>query len=50
VELGTHRFSHPGIDTDEGDAKFVHLWKYENGNWQVTRVISFDHNDGGGEQ
>jgi hypothetical protein len=50
VELGTHRFSHPGIDTDEGDAKFVHLWKYENGKWLVTRVISYDHNDGGGKQ
>jgi hypothetical protein len=47
VELGTHRFSHPGIDTDEGDAKFVHLWKYENGKWLVTRVISYDHNDAG---
>lgn len=45
VELGTHRFSHPGIDSDEGDAKFVHLWKYENGKWLVTRVISYDHND-----
>lgn len=50
VELGTHRFSHPGIDTDEGDAKFVHLWKYENGKWLVTRVISYDHNDGGAKQ
>lgn len=47
VELGTHRCSHPGIDTNEGDAKFVHLWKYENGKWLVTRVISYDHNDGG---
>jgi hypothetical protein len=47
VELGTHRFSHPGIDSEEGDAKFVHLWKYENGKWLVTRVISYDHNHGG---
>lgn len=50
VELGTHRFSHPGIDTDEGDAKFVHLWKYEKGKWLVTRVISYDHNDSGGQR
>ena len=50
VELGTHRFSHPGIDTDEGDAKFVHLWKYENGKWFVTRVISYDHNDAGSKR
>ena len=50
VELGTHRFSHPGIDSDEGDAKFVHLWKYENGKWFVTRVISYDHNDAAGKR
>jgi len=50
VELGTHRFSHPGIDTDQGDAKFVHLWKYENGKWFVTRIISYDHNDAGSKR
>lgn len=43
VELGTHRFSHPGIDRDEGNAKFVQLWKYEDGRWWLTRVISYDH-------
>jgi hypothetical protein len=50
VELGTHRFSHPGSDTDQGDAKFVHLWQYQNGKWLVTRVISYDHNDSGGKK
>ncbi len=45
VELGTHRFTHPGIDTDSGDAKFVHLWKYEDGRWWVTRVNSYDHGE-----
>jgi len=45
VELGEHRFSHPGIDTDEGDAKFVQLWKYEDGRWWLTRVISYDHGE-----
>jgi hypothetical protein len=50
VELGTHRFSHPGIDAEGGDAKFVHLWKYGNGKWLVTRVISYDHNNGGRKQ
>ncbi len=46
VELGTHRFSHPGIDDDEGDAKFIQLWKYEDGRWLLTRVISYDHHEG----
>lgn len=43
VELGTHRFTHPGIDNDSGTAKFVQLWKYEDGRWWLTRVISYDH-------
>jgi hypothetical protein len=43
LELGTHRFTHPGIDNDSGEAKFVMLWKYENGKWTVPRVISYEH-------
>lgn len=43
VEIGIHRFSHPGIDDDLGEAQFVTLWHNKNGVWQVTRVISFDH-------
>ena len=43
VELGMHRFTHPGIDNDSGTAKFVQLWKYEDGRWWLTRVISYDH-------
>lgn len=44
LETGMHRFSHPGIDNDQGDAKFVQLWKYEGGRWWLTVVISYDHN------
>lgn len=44
-ETGVHRFSHPGIDTDQGDAKFAQLWKYEGGRWWMTVVISYDHNE-----
>jgi hypothetical protein len=43
LEVGRHRFTHPGIDKDEGEGKFVHLWKYEGGKWLLTRVFSFDH-------
>ncbi|MBV8517870.1 MAG: nuclear transport factor 2 family protein [Acidobacteria bacterium] len=45
VEIGVHRFHHPGHDDTEplGEAKFVHLWQYKDGVWQLTRVISFDH-------
>ena len=45
LETGVHRFSHPGIDNDQGDAKFVQLWKYEGGRWWLTVVFSYDHNE-----
>ena len=45
LETGVHRFSHPGIDNDQGDAKFVQLWKYEDGRWWLTVVMSYDHNE-----
>lgn len=45
VEIGVHRFHHPGHEDTEGvgEAKFIHLWQETNGTWMVTRVISFDH-------
>ncbi len=45
LETGVHRFTHPGLDNDQGDAKFVQLWKYDGGRWWLTRVISYDHNE-----
>jgi hypothetical protein len=43
VEIGVHRFHHPGNADDVGEAKFIHLWQNKDGVWKVTRVISFDH-------
>jgi len=46
VEIGVHRFHHPGHEDTEkvGEAKFFQLWhKEENGGWKLTRVFSFDH-------
>ena len=45
VEIGVHRFYHPGRDRTEsvGEAKFVHLWQNKDGAWKITRVISYDH-------
>ena len=43
VEIGIHRFHHPGQPDNVGEAKFVHLWQYKDGSWKVTRVISYDH-------
>jgi ketosteroid isomerase-like protein len=47
VEIGVHRFHHPGHPEDGmGDAKFVTLWQNKDGEWKVTRVISYYHNHG----
>ncbi len=45
VEMGVHRFHHPGHDDTQpvGEAKFIHLWQYKDGAWKITRVISYDH-------
>jgi len=47
VEMGVHRFHHPGHDDTEpvGEGKFVHLWQYKDGAWKITRVISYDHHN-----
>jgi Domain of unknown function (DUF4440)/Carboxypeptidase regulatory-like domain len=46
VEIGVHRFHHPGQTPDIlGEAKFVLLWVYKNGAWKVSRVFSFDHHE-----
>ena len=45
IEMGVHRFHHPGHEDTEavGEARFVHLWQYKDGVWRVTRVLSYDH-------
>jgi hypothetical protein len=46
VEIGIHRFHHPGDPENVGDAKFIMLWQDKDGFWKVTRVISYKHNKG----
>jgi hypothetical protein len=45
VEIGVHRFHHPGHDDTEGvgEGRFIHLWQYKDGAWKITRAISYDH-------
>jgi ketosteroid isomerase-like protein len=45
VEIGVHRFRHPGRDDTEpmGEAKFIHIWHNQGGSWKLTRVISVGH-------
>lgn len=42
VEMGEH-FFHNNQEPEPAEhaiGKFVHLWKNENGNWRLTRIIS----------
>ncbi len=42
VEMGRHRFytSQEVKNNNHHFAKFVHIWRRENGQWRITRVIS----------
>jgi Domain of unknown function (DUF4440) len=45
VEIGVHRFHHPGHEDTigVGEGQFIHLWHGSDGSWKITRVISYDH-------
>ncbi len=42
IQTGRHLFKTAGQE-DVGIAKFVHLWRYSDGQWRLARVLSFDH-------
>lgn len=46
IQTGTHRFyaiqkGKPDRLTETG--QFTHVWKEENGQWRLARVLSYDH-------
>lgn len=44
IEIGTHKFCHVENGKDDcGVFKFVHVWRKRDGNWKVTRVVSYGH-------
>ena len=44
IEIGKHQFKHiENGKLEIGTFKFLMIWKNENGNWKITRVISYDH-------
>lgn len=44
IEIGKHQFSHiENGKLEVGTFKFLMIWKNENGNWKISRVISYDH-------
>jgi ketosteroid isomerase-like protein len=47
IQIGSHRFYHTNKDGTEilnGTYKFVHVWQKKNGEWKISRVISYGHN------
>lgn len=42
ISQGTHRFCHSAT-TCEGIGQFTMVWRLKDGEWQVTRAMSYDH-------
>jgi hypothetical protein len=44
IEIGVHRFTHIENGKEEiGIFKFMMIWQFKNGQWNITKVISYDH-------
>ncbi len=46
IQTGKHRFYEFEKDNSKqfrSIAKFNHLWKLENGEWRIIRILSYDH-------
>ncbi len=44
IEIGEHDFCHLENGKDDcGQCKFVHTWQKKDGQWKVTRIVSYDH-------
>jgi hypothetical protein len=46
IEIGAHYYyqSSPGQTEKRVEmAKFTHIWQYRDNKWQITRVLSYDH-------
>ena len=44
IEIGTHQFKHMENGKEEvGNFKFLMIWKKTNGQWKISRVVSYDH-------
>lgn len=46
IEVGTHRFHERRGDGPEalaGSADFSHVWRYADGRWRVSRILSYAH-------
>ena len=40
VEMGYHGFHNKNEKSASHYARFIHIWRHENGQWKITRVVS----------
>ena len=48
IQIGSHRFFHTNKGQKEkpsGTYKFIHVWQKKDGQWKISRVISYGHDD-----
>ena len=44
IETGRHTFCHTeNGKLDCGTFKFLQIWQRQNGQWKITRIVTFDH-------
>ena len=44
IEIGAHRFCHVENGQNEyGTFRFVHIWQKKDGEWKISRAISYSH-------
>lgn len=47
LQIGSHRFCDVKAakcdPKTSGIARFIHLWEKKDGDWKITRVLSYDH-------
>jgi hypothetical protein len=44
IEIGVHQFTHVENGKEEtGTFKFLAIWRKTNDQWQISRMISYDH-------
>src|SRR5439155_17401793 len=44
IQTGLHTFSHVENGKPQSSTfKFTHIWQKRNGDWKITRMITYDH-------
>ncbi len=49
IAQGTHRFCQTATGSCDGLAEFTMIWRQQDGQWRITRVLSYGHRPAGGD-